>query len=150
MTVVNDTGYLYPLGGAGNPSAMAAPGRPFLQRGSFTNATGSVEEVLVRFPSLCTNVTIINESTNATGTIMRAHFDTRTGNTKVVNSSAGSIGCNVPMAIGESVSMDVVCRDLYVSRDSQTVANTTYYTVIAQLSGVAPLDYSISGSGINL
>ena len=150
MTVINDTGLLYPQGGGGNASAMMVPGRPYLRRGAFTSATGSVEEVKITFPSLANGATIINESTNVSGGVMRVHFDTRTGNSKVVNDSAGGIGNNIKLEVGESVNLNVACRDLYVSRDSQAAAATAYYTVIAQLSGIAPLDYLISGSGINL
>jgi hypothetical protein len=135
---------------AGRASAepFKVSGRPFLKRHKFDGASAGVLEEVIVFPSMAKSFTLVNEATNDSSVVFRVHFDTRIGNIHVVNTDGE--GANIKVMYGESVSMDVKAAKVYISRDAYVGGLDTYFTLIAEVTGISSNDYVLSGSGINI
>ena len=134
-------------GSAGTVGPFLTSGKPYLKTGTFTSGSAA-EEVKITFPAITKSLLVMNNENNSGSVIMRVHFDTRVGNTYVVDSDGN--GCNIPLYPGDSLALDIKCSDLYVSRDAFSgSAVTSTYSVMAECTGITD-SYTLSGSGINL
>jgi hypothetical protein len=130
--------------GLNNVGSYQVSGIPFI---SGSSALAHSDEVKFGFPSVAKSVTVINKSSNAT---IRVHYNSI--NPALANGSADVIEGNhfVPLANnGDSITLNIKCKEIYISTPSTNASNNADFRVIAELTQI-PTDrmFSITGSGL--
>ena len=133
--------YKHQFSGLGSSGAYQVSGYPYIT-GSTTLANSGEDHI--RFPGVTKSITIMNRlSGSGDAPDIRVHFAS-TADSGVVNGRHFVL----LTANKDSMTMNVKCTDLFISRDDPTAGNASY-TVFAELTGINPEQmFPLTGSGI--
>ena len=135
------TKYYQQIPGLGSVGSYQVSGYPYIT-GSTSLPDGM--EHNIRFPGITKSVTVMNRlSGSGEAPDIRIHF-AATGSGNVVDGNHYI----VLTANKDSLTMNVKCRELYISRDDGASGDASY-TVFAEITGINPDEmFALTGSGI--
>lgn len=133
--------YVRQYSGLGSVGAYQVSGYPYLT-GSTTLADGGEDEIA--FPGVTKSITVMNRlSGSGDAPDIRIHFAPLAGG----NVASGNHFV-ILTANKDSITMNVKCNKMYISRDDATAGNASY-TVFAEVTGIgADSMFPLTGSGI--
>jgi hypothetical protein len=133
--------YTHQFSGLGSVGSYQVSGYPYIT-GSTTLANGGEDQI--SFPGVTKSITVMNRlSGSGEAPDIRIHFaplaagNVATGNHFVILT-----------ANKDSITMNVKCNEIYISRDDGTAGNASY-TVFAEVTGIGSEQmFHLTGSGI--
>ena len=134
--------YQHQFSGLGSVGSYQVSGYPYV---TGSNTLGQAHEDKISFPNVTKSITVMNRlSGSGAAPDIRIHF-VPTGSNNV-NSGNHFIVLTSNKA---SFTMNIKCKDLYISRDDAVAGNASY-TVFAELTGIGPTQmFPLTGSGIS-
>ena len=133
--------YTRQFSGLGSVGSYQVSGYPFIT-GSTTLANSGEDKI--GFPGVTKSITIINRpSGSGDAPDIRVHFAPLTGGRVAAGNHFIILTANK-----DSMTMNVKCKEIYISRDDATAGNAAY-TVFAEVTGIGPDSmFPLTGSGI--
>ena len=143
MTVSPDTTvyYTHQVSSLGSVGSYQVSGYPFI---TGSTALANSGEDKISFPGVTKSITIINRpSGSGDAPDIRIHF-APLGGGRVADGNHFII----LTANKDSMTMNVKCNELYISRDDATAGNAAY-TVFAEITGInSQAMFPLTGSGV--
>jgi hypothetical protein len=140
--MADQTNYFnHQFSGLGSSGAYQVSGYPYIT-GSISLANSGEDHI--RFPGVTKSVTVINRpSGSGDAPDIRVHFASITDSGVVNGRHFITLTSNK-----DSMTMNVKCTDLFISRDDATAGNAAY-TVFAEITGIQKEQmFPLTGSGI--
>ena len=133
--------YQHQYSGLGSVGSYQVSGYPYIT-GSTTLANSG--EDTISFPGVTKSITIMNRlSGSGEAPDIRVHFAPLAGG----NVASGNHFV-ILTANKDSLTMNVKCKEIYISRDD-AIAGNAAYTVFAEVTGINPQEmFPLTGSGI--
>ena len=133
--------YNHQFSGLGSVGSYQVSGYPFVT-GSTTLANSTEHQI--GFPGVTKSITIINRpSGSGDAPDIRVHFAPLAGGRVAAGNHFIILTANK-----DSMTMNIKCREIYISRDDATAGNAAY-TVFAEVTGIGPDQmFPLTGSGI--
>ena len=135
------SGYHNVSPGISSVGSYQVSGTPFIT-GSTTLANGGEDAII--FPGVTKSITVINRpSGSGEAPDIRLHFAPTTAGNVVTGNHFITLTSNK-----DSMTMNVKCSALYISRDDATAGNASY-TVFAEVTGINTGNmFPLTGSGV--
>ena len=133
--------YQHQFSGLGSVGSYQVSGYPYIT-GSTTLADGGEDSII--FPGVTKSITVMNRlSGSGDAPDIRIHF---------APLSSGNVASGNHFIIltsnKDSITMNVQCKELYISRDDGSAGNASY-TVFAEVTGIGREQmFPLTGSGI--
>ena len=133
--------YNHQFSGLGSSGAYQVSGYPYI---TGSTALANSAEDHIRFPGVTKSITVMNRlSGSGDAPDIRVHFASTTDSGVVGGRHFITLTANK-----DSMTMNVKCTDLYISRSDPTAGNAAY-TVFAEITGITKEQmFPLTGSGI--